>query len=460
VVEFRWIAALLCVAAMGFAAAAVRGEEPAAPVEEESAAQRGYRLLLNKPYLEPDFDQATFDNLWRVWDEPLKSAAAKASPEERRAMAFARYGLVGRPDDPTKPLQYVIDDQGNYTMNCLACHQGQVAGVMIPGAPNSTYALETLTADLRLVKVLMGKPWARMERGSLAMPLGTTVGTTNAVMFGVALMHLRDAELNVHLERLAPPMVHHDHDMPAWWHYRRKSRLYADGFVPKDHRALMPFLMIPANGPEKFREWEDDFRAIEAYISSLAPPKYPGPIDRELSRQGELVFNENCARCHGTYGEDGRYPEKIVALDEVGTDPVRLTALSREHRQNYRDSWFGYFGQHAVELAPEGYLAPPLYGVWASGPYFHNGSVPTLWHVLHPDERPVVWRRADDGYDHARVGLEVDELAELPGDIGSAARRRTYFDTRVEGKSAAGHDFPSLLSAPQRRAVLEYLKTL
>src|SRR3546814_17267558 len=40
-----------------------------------------------------------------------------------------------------------------------------------------------------------------------------------------------------------------------------------------------------------------------------------------------------------------------------------------------------------------GYLAPPLYGVWSTAPYFHNGSVPNLWEVLKPSERKPIWRR-------------------------------------------------------------------
>ena len=40
-----------------------------------------------------------------------------------------------------------------------------------------------------------------------------------------------------------------------------------------------------------------------------------------------------------------------------------------------------------------GYLAPPLYGVWATAPYLHNGSVPNVWEVLKPADRKPLWRR-------------------------------------------------------------------
>ena len=88
--------------------------------------ERGYKLLVEKPYLPPDFDQEVFDSAWKHWPEPLRSQAEKATPEERRKLAFARYGLTPRPDDPTKPLQYVVDASGNWTMNCFACHGGTI----------------------------------------------------------------------------------------------------------------------------------------------------------------------------------------------------------------------------------------------------------------------------------------------------------------------------------------------
>jgi len=33
-----------------------------------------------------------------------------------------------------------------------------------------------------------------------------------------------------------------------------------------------------------------------------------------------------------------------------------------------------------------GYQAPPLDGVWATAPYFHNGSVPTIADVLDSNQ--------------------------------------------------------------------------
>jgi mono/diheme cytochrome c family protein len=439
-----------------------------APLNEAAAAgdpERGYRLLINNPYLPPDFDQETFEATWQVWPEPLRREAEKSSPDRRREMAYRRYGLSPRPNDSQgRPLQYVVTEDGKWSMNCFACHGGQVNGKTLPGAPNRDYALETLTAEIRRTKLRLGKPLSHMDLGSLIMPLGTSRGTTNAVMFGVALLAYRDDRLNLLPTRLPPPMLHHDMDAPAWWHFHKKRQLYIDGFAPKAHRPLMQFMLVEQNGPEQFRKWEDDYRHVYAYLSSLRAPKSPLPVDAAQAFEGAVVFAQHCAECHGTYGDEhgagDDYPERLVPWDQVRTDPVRLRALTPAHRRRYAESWFAERLRAQVQADPAGYVAPPLNGLWASAPYLHNGSVPTLWHLLRPDERPTVWRRTSRDLDSQRVGLDVETWDELPAEARSWTERREYFDTRQHGKSAAGHDFPARLSEPQRTALLEYLKTL
>ncbi len=436
----------------------------ACPAKGEDAVDRGYQLLTESALLPSDFHQSTFDEIWQSWPEPLRSKAEKASPAERRGMAFQRYGLTTRPGDQSgKPLQYVVDADGNWTMNCLSCHGGSVYGKPTPGAPNNQFGLQTLTEEIRRTKFRLGKPLSRMDVGSLIIPLGSTNGTTNAVVFGIGLMSNRDAELNV-IGAFPRSFVHHDMDAPPWWHFNKRPYLYIDGFAQKGHRGLMQFMLVPENGPEFFREHEDDFRDVYAYLSSLRAPKYEGPIDHELGEQGRAVFQKNCAECHGTYGgTDDEYPNRRIPIEEIGTDPVRLTALSIEGRTKYAKSWFAHAGtadEQQTVLDPDGYVAPPLDGVWASPPYFHNGSVPTLWHLLNPVLRPTVWRRVAEEMDHERVGFQIEVAERVPLEERDVAVRRSYFDTRRFGKSNSGHTFPERLSGDEKRAVLEYLKTL
>jgi len=344
-------------------------------------------------------------------------------------------------------------------MNCLACHTGALDGQVIPGLPNAHYTMETLTDEIRESKLLLQKPLIKADFASVVIPLGKNVGTTNAVMFGVVLMAYRDVDLNVHTNRLPPRTVHHDMEAPPWWHFHRKRQIYIDGFAQKGHRGLMQFALDRSNGPEKFRQWDEEFKDVKAYLESLRPPKYPHAIDAPLAAQGAIAFQRVCAECHGTYGPDGKYPERMVAIDDVGTDRVRFDALTPDQRAAYGSSWFAEYGQNNTVAKPAGYVAPPLDGVWASGPYLHNGAVPTLWHLLRPAERPVVWRRVSAPYDFSRLGQPFDQVDAVP-DTVTSAERRTYFDTRNFGKSAQGHDYPNALSEAEKVAVLEYLKTL
>lgn len=430
---------------------------------QNAAAERGFRHLTEVPFIPPDFYEATFQDVWKEWPAELKKRAAAASPGDRRKMAFDRYGLTPRPKDTSgKPLQYTMGENGGWSMNCFTCHGGTVYGDPMPGAPNNLIALQSLTEETFANKRRNKKPPSRMDLGAMVIPLGMTNGSTNAVVFGMGLMDARDAELNV-IATLPKFWTHHDMDAPPWWYFYKRPAMYIDGFAKKGHRGLMQFTLVPENGPDYYRRNEAAFKDVLAYITSLRPPTYSGPIDQQLKAAGQKIFINNCAECHGTYGDDWTYPNRRIPLAEIGTDPVRLTALSVAGRQKYADSWFAHAGeadQQETEVNPDGYVAPPLDGVWASAPYFHNGSVPTLWHLLHPDARPTVWRRTALKMDIEKVGLTIEEVDKVPSNEKDAVIRRSYFDTRQFGKKNSGHDYPNALSEAEKRALLEYLKTL
>jgi hypothetical protein len=102
--------------------------------------------------------------------------------------------------------------------------------------------------------------------------------------------------------------------------------------------------------------------------------------------------------------------------------------------------------------APESFTAlkaGPLLGVWATGPYLHNGSVPTIYDLLSsPAERPAAFWVG---------GIELDpvKLGFMSGE-GAAPFR---FDTTLPGNGNGGHAYPATpLSHEEKLAVIEYLK--
>lgn len=126
--------------------------------------------------------------------------------------------------------------------------------------------------------------------------------------------------------------------------------------------------------------------------------------------------------------------------------------------------------EEVLALQPQ-YRARPLDGVWATAPYLHNGSVPTLRDMLLPqNERPTSFCVGSRQFDPVNVGLVTKTQA---GDRCAAGL--TDFNVSLLGNSNRGHSFegkqtdvsklppgvigPELTDA-ERRALVEYLKTL
>jgi hypothetical protein len=111
-------------------------------------------------------------------------------------------------------------------------------------------------------------------------------------------------------------------------------------------------------------------------------------------------------------------------------------------------------GMRGAELqGAQGYVAKPLIGVWLLGPYLHNGSVPTLSDLLSPPERrPPVFYRGYDVIDFDKVGF----VSTGP----KAIAKGFEFRTSDRGNGNGGHLYGTDLSDTDKRALIEYLKTL
>jgi hypothetical protein len=126
--------------------------------------------------------------------------------------------------------------------------------------------------------------------------------------------------------------------------------------------------------------------------------------------------------------------------------------------------WFNgsFYGRHAESQPGLGYVAPPLDGVWATAPYLHNGSVPTLAALLDTRARPTYWRfdGAEPAYDETRVGWAHHTLEQGREQFASLDEQKWVYDTTRPGFGNQGHDFGDILDDGERRALIEYLKTL
>jgi len=255
--------------------------------------------------------------------------------------------------------------------------------------------------------------------------------------------------------------------------------------------------------------------------------------------------NGSCASCHGAYSpryvNDPAYladpalegiASYVVPMSIIGTDAVRSETYNEGTNQAISSSFVGYPETAGTDQdcrvqnmdalrgdREKGYGAPPLYGVWASAPYFHNGSVPNVRQVLKPEGRPQIWRRLskparadqegqvimgfdtdlDRAYDQANLGWRYEELEcgsgalpylactpldpvnpalqmlldQLYGNLLGAwnitnppkfsnadIEERKIYNTGMFSQGNQGHEFSSVLSDQEVTAIIEYLKTL
>jgi hypothetical protein len=251
-------------------------------------------------------------------------------------------------------------------------------------------------------------------------------------------------------------------------------------------------------------------------FTGLTAPKWPEDllpaIDRPRAAQGAELYKELCQRCHlapvaspdfwaaSQWSKPNSAGERYLAIDQVtladiGTDPAqaedqkrRTVAVPAEWRlstDRFVDSIVELAGK-AVERwydsqtppvaqpvrfemnghrdndrrAPLAYNARPLNGIWATPPYLHNGSVPNLYLLLSPaGERPAKFYLGSREFDPVHVGYSFEKF---PGAFA--------FDTAIRGNHNTGHEFDDDASRPgvigrrlspdERRALVEYLKTL
>jgi hypothetical protein len=246
-------------------------------------------------------------------------------------------------------------------------------------------------------------------------------------------------------------------DVPPWWLLKKKHAMFYNGFGRGDFgRFLMASNLLTVSDSSEAREVDGHFNDVLAYIYSIEPPKYPYPIDGSLARQGGVIFVEHCSKCHGHYGDNGDYPNLLIPESIVGTDSLlyRNNFQSPQFIEWFNQSWFAR-GDHPARLEPfDGYIAPPLDGIWITAPYLHNGSVPTLEAVLDSRIRPAYWSRDFNHpqYDYERVGWKYTRE--------NGPRGTEVYNTTLPGYGNYGHTFGDRLTAHERKAVIEYLKTL
>lgn len=266
-----------------------------------------------------------------------------------------------------------------------------------------------------------------------------------------------------------------------------------------------------------------DLNRIEETLQRLKPPTWPealfGTIDKPLAARGRALFAENCAACHvpSVSEVNGRPVQqlKMLPVDYIGTDPGTASNIADQRYDLSALQWdpaelaqlnvelhptptepldlrslsvakglayvTAFVEEHAYRAAgitpaerprldgyglPIGvrelraYKARPLAGVWATPPFLHNGSVPTIYQLLSPQyERSRAFYKGTFDYNPRHLGYRTE-----------AFKNAFLFDTRITGNHNSGHEFRAGkrgngvigrgLEPEERWALLEYLKVL
>lgn len=262
--------------------------------------------------------------------------------------------------------------------------------------------------------------------------------------------------------------------------------------------------------------------ALEGLVRKIGPPKWPWKVDQALASKGKAIFARStaqggCVDCHGiTPGQTRFFDQKTWATPilDVGTDSREYEVLGWTVKTGVLegakipflakplkpvDTAFNVLGtsvigsilQHYVPVlmkaenqAQLGGLQSPfppeteslkgafsapamkddtpsyayesrvLEGVWAAAPYLHNGSVPTLAELLKPAAERVNSFKIGPAYDIVNVGLAVEQTKF------DYTLQTTDCSDRNSGNSRCGHEFGTTLSPDEKKALLEYLKTI
>lgn len=209
---------------------------------------------------------------------------------------------------------------------------------------------------------------------------------------------------------------------------------------------------------------------LNPFIDNLPPPPYPfTSVDLEKAREGKRLFRENCASCH-TPRNQTIYSATSLGVDanrtKVNTSMSRygLAALVTEACAIYglnnpgqpgadwcvpQGDWNAKLDEYfrdtprRVAEGTAGYKADMLHGIWAQAPYLHNGSVPTLGHLICPSTRPATFLRGNLHYDESMVGFEwASRPARYSANDTILVKE---YDTAVQSRANSGHTFGSNL---------------
>lgn len=281
----------------------------------------------------------------------------------------------------------------------------------------------------------------------------------------------------------------------VWWNLKYKNRWLSDGSVISGNPVFTNILWNEIGRGTDLKEldqWlQQNTKIVEELTTAVFSSEAPritdffdaSRISLERAQAGEKIFENRCAKCHGHYDKAWSQPgsESLSKSDllktvlvryheqtpvkNVGTDPNRYMGMKNLEVLNTLEI---SKNQGTVIQAQRGYVPPPLVGIWARWPYFHNNSIPNLCALLtRAEDRPVTYysgeaKSTSEDFDFECNGYPLG--AKTPANWKVKAH---LYDTRREGMQNLGHDDrifldkgQEILSPDDKRNLIQFLQTL
>ncbi|MFO1070296.1 MAG: hypothetical protein U1E14_17415 [Geminicoccaceae bacterium] len=252
-------------------------------------------------------------------------------------------------------------------------------------------------------------------------------------------------------------------DIPAAWAIDERHRYQWDNAIGNlDYREVAASLTVVSHDAAAVNL--DNVQKSAVFVQGLPPAPYPFDVDSRRAARGKLLFEQACAGCHKPGGRVLETPARVGTdpnRAEVYTDYLKTSFIAEMRAACTVPACYTADGKPLPDsdilLETGRYAATPLAGIWATAPYLHNGSVPTLYHLL-AGGRPTTFYRANTTYNQDLVGFTYRYPSNL---------RATLYDTRQAGHSNLGHAGARYNGGIDWRRepgklkdLLEYLKTL
>lgn len=275
-------------------------------------------------------------------------------------------------------------------------------------------------------------------------------------------------------------------DTPYIWKYDDAKWIFATGSTNSmTERNLIQSISLMAPFNPKTFEVSVTIKKLELVQQStrkFVPPSWPaflGPINQQKADNGKVLFKHICLNCHNPKRDTFNGPGSIeYNFYDVGTDDTYYKAQTQDfygkvfvndvlagvmkkvkkaaqENEGITDlAPFEIGRENVVWKEPNGnkIVAKPLWGVWATAPYLHNGSVLNMKELLTvPENRVTAFHVGSIQFDSVNLGFENKQTAYS-----------NLFETNCDkclGNSNAGHNYGTSLSEEGKMELIEFLKT-